>query len=128
LRVFLKYNYGALLWALFILTLLFSPLGGVSGDHHHLRLLDKLIHAGFFSMFCYLSITGRFRQFRFSIRRQKVPLESLVFCTLFGVFTEIGQYFLHYRSFDPWDMLANFAGALAGFLYFRIGIEKKLDK
>lgn len=124
MRSFIRYNFGALIWSAFILSLLFIPLNGVDGNG--IFGLDKVIHVTIFAMLCYLSTTGQIKQHRFSQRKHKIAQYCLVYSILFGVGTETVQYFLGYRSFDLFDIAANVLGAFAGYFYFQFWISKCL--
>lgn len=104
--------------------MMFMPAHGI--DNPEYPSLDKLIHIGFFAMLCYLAITGLVKQYRFSIRKLSASRFGMVYAFLFGIATELGQYFLGYRSFDGFDILANSIGALTGYIYFQFWISKCL--
>lgn len=124
MRNFIRYNFGALLWAALILVLLFIPLTGIEGKGF--SALDKLIHATIFGMLCYMTIIGQIKQHRFSQKKYKIAKYCLVFTILYGIGTEVAQFGLGYRSFDLFDILANTVGAFAGFAYFQFWISKCL--
>ena len=124
MKKLLKYHRGTLIWSLFVLVMMFMPTQGI--DNPHYASLDKLVHIGFFAMLCYLSITGMVKQFRFSIKKLHAARYGALYAVLFGIGTELGQYYLGYRSFDGYDILANTFGALIGFVYFQFWISKCL--
>ncbi len=121
MKKILKYHSGSLIWGLIIIALLFLPSAGVEGTS--IRSLDKAIHATLFGVFCYLLITGLVKQYRFSMRKHSAGKYGLLIAIAFGIATEFVQYFLDYRSFEILDMLADAAGALLGFSYYRFWIS-----
>lgn len=49
-----------------------------------------------------------------------IKIGLLFVAFVYSLFLEIVQYFLPYRSFDPWDLLANAIGiCLAALIFFR---------
>lgn len=106
------------------MTIMFMPANGM--ENITATYLDKAIHISVFSMLSYLAITGSVKRYRFSIKKMRSARYGASYAILFGLFTEFGQYFLGYRSFDVLDILANIAGALIGMVYFQFWISKCL--
>lgn len=81
--------------------------------------IDKPIH---FSMYALLTFVIAFDYSHFMKRRLNCMncIITPLIATLFGVLMECIQYFLPYRSFSLWDMLANTLGAILGIMIFII--------
>ena len=72
---------------------------------------DKVVHALIYFLLAYLAVNT------FSRRRISNPkICSFFYAFSLGLFTEIVQYFLPYRSFEFGDILANLFGSLLGVL------------
>ena len=106
------------------MVMMFMPTQGIENPEY--ASLDKFIHIAFFAMLAYLTITGLVKQFRFSIKKLAAARYGTFYAIVFGIGTELGQYYLGYRSFDGYDLLANVFGALIGFAYFQFWISKCL--
>jgi len=72
---------------------------------------DKLGHAVVFGGLAFLVAAGMWRSGR---RYSNAGLywAPVIFASGYGLFIELVQLFLPHRSFDPWDIVANTAGAL----------------
>ncbi|MFH1519213.1 MAG: VanZ family protein [Candidatus Omnitrophota bacterium] len=74
-------------------------------------LQDKIIHSLTYLLLAFLVVNT------FSAKQVDQPrLRSLLFAFLLGLFIEIGQYFIPYRSFEAGDILANLFGSILGSL------------
>lgn len=113
-----------MLWSAFVMAMMFMPAKGL--ERITFTSLDKLVHISVFAMLSYLAITGLVKQYRFSIRKLSAAKYGAIYAAGFGLITEFGQYILGYRSFDFFDILANFTGAGLGFIYFQFWISKCL--
>lgn len=122
LRIFLKYNLGPILWAIFILIIFFIPSRTLPSAN--LPAVDKFVHFLCFFVLSYLLTIGQTKQFRFSLYRYKVPFRCLLICLAFGLMTETGQAFLTTRSAEFFDVVANSLGAFVGYCYFMIFLYK----
>jgi VanZ family protein len=120
----LRYHKGTIAWSLFVLVMMFMPTQGI--DNPEYASLDKLVHVCSFAMLGYLTITGLVKQFRFSSKKLIAARYGTYYAMLFGIGTELGQYYLGYRSFDGYDLVANLTGALIGFVYFQFWISRCL--
>jgi VanZ family protein len=96
-----------------------SPSFPLNSNHlFHIRL-DHLVHAIIFIPW----VVVIWLVIRFNFRT--VPLKAtacLALCLLFAAAMEFVQYFLPYRTFSIYDLLANGAGVILGFillLFFR---------
>ena len=80
--------------------------------------IDKFGHALAYAV---LYFSGAFSLKSFSDKKQLNYSKLKVlfaFCILYGFSIEILQHFLPYRSFDPFDMLANTVGISLGAVIF----------
>jgi len=90
-----------------------SPAFPLNNNHIlHIRL-DHLVHAIIFIPWVVLIWLVTRVNFR------TVPLKAtiyLILCLLFAAAMEFVQYFLHYRTFTIYDLLANGVGVILGFI------------
>jgi len=70
---------------------------------------DKIAHALIYFFLAFLAVNT----FRYK-RIDRPKIYSFFYAFSLGLFAEIVQYFLPYRSFELWDILANFLGSLLG--------------
>jgi VanZ family protein len=94
------------LWALCIL--LTSSIPGDDLPEQEIPNLDKVVHFGIYAVFGFLLSRGT-ASFRL----------ALGLATLFALADELYQNLTPYRSPDPWDCVADVAGACAGILFYR---------
>lgn len=72
---------------------------------------DKIIHVLIYFLLAFLTVNT------FSRKRIGNPkICSFFYAFSLGLFAEIVQYFIPYRSFELWDILANFLGSFLGVL------------
>lgn len=90
----------SLAWALLTAVLLLLPPSPESGGWLDLPGADKLLHAGAFGLLALLLE-----------RATRRPALSLLLAALYGVATELLQLTAAGRSADPFDALADLAGA-----------------
>ena len=72
---------------------------------------DKIIHCLIYCLFSFLAVN--------TFSRKKIScfkLRALFFAFFLGLFIEIGQYFLPFRSFEAGDIFANLLGSILGCL------------
>jgi len=76
---------------------------------------DKIIHFFLYMVMASLAVLARkSRPDRF------VLMPAFLYAASFGLVVEIVQYFLPYRSFEWWDILANTCGAFFAVLLARL--------
>ena len=121
-NTFFKYLFGLGILALAVLTIL--PDSTETGP-----TIPHLTESGFFlHLFAYLILTilGYF-----AYPHRKFIIFSFV--SLYSVFMEIVQIFIPYRSFNYWDIVANFTGillfvlCLALFKYQQLRVKRGID-
>ncbi len=113
-RVLRDFRYIAWIFAFLFFVAATLPVGDVSGAHG----FDKVLHfVGFF----YLMV--------FFLRgyRENTWYKMLVLTILIGLLVEIVQAFLPYRSFSLYDFLADFLGAVSGYLSYRFLGDLPID-
>jgi VanZ family protein len=77
-------------------------------EKFHIPHADKIVH---FGIFCILAaLIGIEKKFVNLSDKIKIVIIS----TLYGIMIEIIQYFIPWRGFDYYDMLADFCGAVVG--------------
>ena len=99
-------------WLAIVSVLFFLPGSDLPVDNWMTRipLFDKWIHVGIFAG---LYITW---SFALGIRRGSPVLRLFGVLVLFGLLVEVVQeLWVIHRSFDWWDLLADFGGCLLGF-------------
>ena len=70
---------------------------------------DKVIHSLIYFLLAFLAVNT------FSRKRIGNPkICSFFYAFFLGLFAELVQYFLPYRSFELWDILANLLGSFLG--------------
>ena len=73
--------------------------------------IDKVAHALLYGALAALVSLGMRRSTRTYPPRVQFLL-PILFAFLYGISDEIHQYYVPSRNFDPWDVLANTAGAV----------------
>jgi VanZ family protein len=114
----------ALTWTIIIFVLLALP-GKMLPDESHMGIpqLDKYVHLILFGSFVFLW------SFYFSVQRGKENLQGLylrivVIACLYGTAMEfIQKYFIPNRDFDLYDIAADVAGAIGGYIILRLVIK-----
>jgi VanZ family protein len=118
--MFLRYNWPALAWALFILIICGIPGNELPKINFWQWLRwDKLVHLGIYTILALLLIRGLSEQSDFLNLRRSPKLSAFLICTFYGMIVEILQatVFVH-RSGDVRDAIANSLGALIGVFLF----------
>lgn len=120
-----RYFLPAIGWFILVTFLLVLP-GNDLPKNPFLTLIhfDKWVHIGLFGFLNFLVIWGFMRRDIFSV---KVFIYSTAVCILYGIIMEFVQkYIAIERSFDITDILADIAGAVAG--YFVATYVKRKNK
>jgi len=78
--------------------------------------IDKLVHAGLYGVLAALVALGMRASGR-AYAPARLLLWPIAFSVLYGISDELHQAFVPGREFDPWDALANFAGAALAMYY-----------
>ena len=118
----LNYSLPPLLWMAFILLLIGLP--GYSFPNNELFSADKFIHFGLYFVLSFLWMQAFIKQTSIPMLRFEGGYYTLLIGILYSGLTEIlqGVLFIQ-RSPDLVDYLANSAGTVAGFLFFRFFIK-----
>ncbi len=126
--MFFRHNWPGIFWAIFILILCGIP-GSEFPVSPPIKHFDKAIHFFLYAQLSILLITGFIKQFRFRTLRYQPISSGLVISFFYGFLIEFLQnYFFIARSFDPFDLLANFCGTIFGILAFLIIYGKQIKK
>lgn len=109
------------LWTLIIIVLLCIPGNKIPGEGlFGIEHLDKIVH---FFLFGLLILFWGIRIWTGAASRHRWKEKMfflLVIILLFGVAMEFVQfYFIPYRSFDRWDIVADSVGALTGYFFLQ---------
>ena len=115
--MFLKHNIFTLFFFLLIFIGCFIP--GTNLPKARVENLDKVLHATLFFLFSFSSIIGFIKQSQFP----KLHFDAVKYVVgvsiLMAVFTEIIQHlFIPRRSFDFFDLIADFVGITFAFSLF----------
>ena len=116
-----KFPSLAVFYALLMLGLYVIPTGGLhrvvrSSAILRLLLADATLHFLSFALLAWLLCRDHVRQPRLYISSLKIASLSLVY----GLFIEIIQWFLPYRTFSLRDLLADAGGIVSACLLFLI--------
>lgn len=115
----------ALVWALLILVLLSLP--GSSFPSVRIWQPDKIAHLLLFGMQTLLLWYALVLPSEQNIWKWKAALTAWAVTSAFGALSEVYQDLATSRMMDPWDMLANVAGATIALLVMRgIGAARLL--
>lgn len=119
IMTFFKSHYKSIIWAVFIVILLFTPGNKIP----HPGILnfpnsDKLVHLILFTVLACLMLFETERTYRNIYFRQIIGITVIIL--FFGAFTELAQeYFTKDREGSIYDFLADLAGiALATSIHF----------
>ncbi len=120
-----SYRAPALLWSIVIFVLLALP-GNMLPNENRLAIpnLDKYVHIILFGTFVFLwsfyFATKAYNK-NYPIRKS---LTILIIACLYGTAMEyVQKYFIPYRDFDIYDITADIAGAILGFLIVRLTFQ-----
>jgi hypothetical protein len=118
-----KFSLPPLLWMCLILLLIGLP--GYKFPKNELLSTDKFIHFGLFFILSMLWMQAFRKQNALPMLRFEAGFYSLLIGILFSGTTEMlqGLVFIQ-RSADLMDHLANSAGTLGGWLFFKMAIQK----
>ena len=110
----------AILWAILILIL--STMPGIQLPETIIAP-DKLGHVAAYGILNWLAIKGLASSDNLSA--MKVLMVTIV-VTSYGILMEFVQWaFFPNRFFEIWDMVANFTGAVLGYIAFKFYFTKK---
>ncbi len=128
----IRYQYLAILWAVFVVVMCEMPsIGSLVGDSTFFAGFDKLVHTGFFFVLTVLLFYGKIMEQKSYSYRPLTILKILLITLFLGVFIEILQWKIFtYRSAEWWDLFADMVGVGMGvFSYIflhRRSFNKKL--
>lgn len=89
----------------------------------NIPLFDKWVHIGMFAIMTFLICKV---SMALGHTTKNTLLLIALLCFVYGVLMEFVQhYWIPYRSFDAWDMVADGAGAALGLLAMRIVIRRR---
>src|SRR4051812_33668667 len=126
--MFLRYNYPALLWALFIFILCTLPGKNIP----HLKFLDwlkpdKIVHFVLWGALSFLLVRGFSQQHTFVYVSEHAKMYAIIFSCLYGVVIELLQtYIFTYRSGEVYDAIADAVGAFIGVWFYLFWMRRKL--
>ena len=110
----------AILWA--VLVFILSTMPGIQLPET-IFTPDKLGHLAVYSIFNWLAIRGLAKRGSYST---KTAILATMIVASYGVAMEFVQgAFFPNRFFEVWDMVANFIGAVVGYIAFNFHFTKK---
>jgi VanZ family protein len=120
----LSHRFPAVVWTLFIFILLALP-GKMLPNENHFSIpqLDKMVHIILFGSFVFLW------SFYYSTKESKEIqmgkyLRITIIACLYGFTMEVIQkYFIPNRDFDIYDIAADVAGAIAGYIVVKLVVS-----
>ncbi len=115
-------------WAVIVLVFTIIPGSYIPEVQDIWSLLqwDKLVHIFMFSVFSMLLINDLRKQKKFSLLQNNSVVFSLLFGTIFGLFTEMLQMIaIIQRNSNIYDVIADFVGCIIGIPLF-YGVFKKI--
>jgi VanZ family protein len=126
IQKFLSSRLPALLWTIVIFVLLALPGKMLpSEEHTFIPNLDKYVHVTLFSVFVILWCFYYISKQQKNISYNKLLLRIAIIASLYGIAMEyVQKYFIPNRDFDIYDIAADVAGALLGFLFVRLTVTK----
>lgn len=113
---FLQFQLPAIAWCLFIFVASSIPMAKLPSLENY---SDKVVHAGVFFMFCWLSHIAFFHQTNASIKKYSL-LIAFSLTVLYGFLDEYHQSYTPGRQPDQYDLVADaFGGLMYVLLYLR---------
>jgi VanZ family protein len=120
LRQILSKRYPAQLWTVFIFVLMAIPGNMLPREETtFIPNLDKLVHAILFGSFVFLW------SYYYTVKKNAILVSRytvlLIIASLYGIGTEFMQkYFIPNRDFSIYDIAADIAGAVVGYIVVRV--------
>ncbi len=125
--MFLRHNVYSILWALLILFVCALPSDEFP-EIPSFKYFDKAVHFFLYAPFSLILIVGFKKQSQYGILRNRAVGNAFLISFFYGILIEILQYYVFKsRSFDVFDISANFFGTVFGILMFYI-IYGKITK
>ena len=119
------FRIGIVAWMVVIFTLCAMPASDIPGTGLNIPHADKIVHFGMHFVMASLLIGSL--KINARLKWSVIVGIAIGFSILYGGAIEILQSNFFNRSGDPWDELANTAGAAAGCLLYR-PLERQKDK
>ena len=116
---------GTIAWGVIIFVLCAMPSSDLPNPGLNIPHLDKVVHFGMHFVMASLLIGSL--KINARLKWSTIVGIAIGFSILYGGAIEILQSNFFNRSGDPWDELANTAGAAAGCLLYR-PLERQKDK
>jgi VanZ family protein len=121
---FFSYLNLLIAWSFLILLLTLIPFGELDRiKPFEFNLMDKTAHICLFGIHSFL-LAGFLKKNRVVARlNRRVITTAISLSFLFGLFIECLQFFIPERSFEIFDIIANFIGILMGVVVFYIKLN-----
>ncbi|MEO1051263.1 MAG: VanZ family protein [Bacteroidota bacterium] len=122
------YLIGAIVWGGVILFLTTMPFeyDPDAAWYWDFDQADKVVHAGLFAIFSFLILSGFKKQHKSIFISTHALLICILCSALFGIITEVAQYYIPSRSPDFNDLLADLLGTIVGIAMFYLQKKIKL--
>ena len=127
---FFKY-WRTIIWALVILVITGLPGDSFPDIATFWEWLqpDKIVHVFVFAVLSFAMLYDARTQYLQSKRRYIYAIAAVVGTAFFGLLTEVLQYYVFIgRSGNVYDVLADCAGAIIGWVLFNWVVQKKILK
>ena len=115
---FIQFQLPAIAWCFFIFIASSIPIAQLPALENY---SDKVVHAGVFSVLCWLMHVALFFQGNATIKRYSL-LIAVLFVLAYGISDEYHQLFTPGRSSDLYDVAADLFG---GILYAAVNLRFK---
>ena len=129
--MFFRRQWPAIVWALFILVITGIPGSYFPGITTFWEWLqpDKIVHVFVFAVLSFAILYGIRSQYIQNNRRYYYTVLAVGSTAVYGLLTEVLQYYVFIgRSGNVYDVLADFVGAIVGWILFNWVSQKKILK
>lgn len=108
-----------------VLSLVIFALSSTPGDRFpdHPEVLNAAVHLLEFFLLAFF-LARAFSAYWWK-KPRKIAVPVILICAAMGVMTELYQFSVPFRAFDPMDVLLDLAGALAGTLSFFLAKKRQ---
>lgn len=115
--MFFTYNQFSI--SVFVLILILCLLPGSEVPSLDMENMDKVLHSILFALLAFTMMIGLLKQYQYRTVAVNAGKITLIFGFLYGVLIEVLQdLFLPDRSFELFDIAADWGGTLIGFSGF----------
>ncbi|MBK0384363.1 VanZ family protein [Pedobacter sp. SD-b] len=107
----LKFQFPAILWSVFVVTLCALPQNDLPQSQHFFEGFDKMVHLGFFFVLTVFLFYGKIKQQNSFDYRLLTIVKIVLINVILGGGIELLQWKVFtYRSAEWWDFFADMTG------------------